>query len=311
MPFPKIVCVVPTVRPQQYAEFRAAWKRLFDYYEVTTVTIWDGDTPRLEVNGEDLGPVLDHVNPLHHDLLHFKSDCCRNAGFLWAAENVKATVVVTADDDVRPLPGTDPIADHLNVLGTRKPVSWMNTAAVSAKNTDISEPFFRGVPYSVRNEAPVKVSHGCWVNVPDLDGPSQLLLTGNVNPTPNFYKGAIPKGVYYPHCGMWVACEIDALPLLYYAGQGPTTPFNRFADIWNGIRMKARLDELGWAVVSGYSIVQHSRASEVFTNVKQEADGLRENELFWQGRSTHPYFREFESKAARFETAIKGLLQLP
>jgi hypothetical protein len=59
-------------------------------------------------------------------------------------------------------------------------------------------------------------------------------------------------------------------------------PFDRFGDIWCGILMKKCADILGKSVSTGLPYIRHERASNPFTNLKKEANGLEVNEKFWE-----------------------------
>lgn len=181
---PNIVCVVPTCRPERMTEFWRAWRGLFEKHKVTVVTVYDGEEPQV-LEEHPIGSSLHRVCPLsnefkeHRDLFCRRTDAIRNLGFVVAAQ-MKPDYVLTLDDDVAPVfqprvekynvcwP-TDPIQAHIDALNRRIPISWMNTA----HNTDL---YVRGVPYSIRDEAPVMLSHGVWVGTPDFDGETQLRL---------------------------------------------------------------------------------------------------------------------------------------
>ncbi len=111
------------------------------------------------------------------------------------------------------------------------------------------------------------------------DGPTQL-VKGIVPAT--FYKGPIPKGCLTPVCGMNLAFKIEALPWVYFAPMGKTLGIQRFSDIWMGVHLKWDMDIMNKAIVTGYSTVEHLRASNVFTNLEQEARGIRMNEDWWK-----------------------------
>lgn len=300
---PRIVAVVPSVRPDRLAEFKAAWASLFAYHDVRLVVVWDGDAPRIEdtripasFDAASLVPEVDR------DLFYNRSDCVRNYGFHYAAKFLQPDIVLTFDDDVAPPAGTDPVAEHLAVLGRSVPLSWMNTAADGLG-------YLRGVPYAVRHEGVVKLSHGVWTRTPDYDAPTQLQFGGRVPESLPYWRGPVPRGVLAPICGMSVAVTADALPLLYYAPQGPKTPFNRFADIWMGVSLKREFDRRNWAIYTGNSTVVHTRASDVFVNLAHEAEGLRVNETWWErGDGVHPYFGEYAAKRARYEKLVADAL---
>ena len=303
----KIVCVVPSIRPERMKVFRDAWDPLFRKHGVKLVTVWDGERPALAIDGQAHRVLSEHLVPAaEQDLFARGTDAVRNFGFVWATRE-GADYVLTLDDDLVPPDGCDPIAGHLAVLRRKVPLSWMNTA-------DGNDLYLRGVPYAVRTEAPVHLSHGVWVEVPDFDAPTQLLLSGGQAGVPrvlSYYRGPVPTGVLFPLCGMNVMVTAEALPLLYYAPMGPDCGFpelNRFADIWMGVALKRAFDARGWACYTGASTVVHARASDVFKNLAQEAEGLRLNERWWrEGDGVHPYFPEYARKRERYRGLIESI----
>ncbi len=264
MTSPKIVCVVPTIRPEQHAKFVKAWSPLFEKHGVTLITVWDGEKPEVSISAttwEDIekeyAKVGGHIredksytvgDPLFEDkdanLFCRFTDACRNLGFVLAAK-LGADYILTLDDDVEPpsydhqhsesrgdwlpYPIHDPIQAHLGVLSKRVPVTWLNTA----HDTEL---YLRGVPYGIRDESPVMLSHGVWVGTPDFDGETQLRLENRMTNTITsevrlrdlpyslpYYVGPIPKGVLFPLCGMNVMVKREALPYFYFAPMGPDT----------------------------------------------------------------------------------------
>lgn len=248
---PSICCVVPSIRPEQMESFRKAWAPLFERHGVTLITVWDGDDPIIETVPNAYGgttgfPARELIgNDPWGNLICRKTDAVRNVGFIEAARQ-GYEYIFTADDDVAPPAGSDPIQEHLDVLQRCVPVSWMNTAVEGFKpprygyqdvgpayeidagiDTRNKPLYLRGFPYGTRDEAPVKVSHGVWVNVPDFDGRTQLELgkcsckslppgtmgfiecqkcngtgyDGSRLPySLPYFRGPIPKGVYMPFC---------------------------------------------------------------------------------------------------------------
>lgn len=246
---PKIVVVIPTVRPEQYKSFLGAWEQLFKKHEVTLVTVWDGEVPGVQVYdySSESYPTLDYQQTLyatHKNLIYRYTDACRNLGFIVAA-HLNPDYVLTLDDDVSPglstlpietsrdfinvqaildLSDYDPIQAHLDVLQKRVSLGWMSTA----HDTDLVP---RGVPYNIRDEAPVMLSHGVWVGTPDFDGETQLILESlhdgykpvGIPYSLPYYVGPIPRGVLFPLCGMNVMVRKEALPYLYFAPMGVDT----------------------------------------------------------------------------------------
>jgi hypothetical protein len=82
--------------------------------------------------------------------------------------------------------------------------------------------------------------------------------------------------------GMNLAFSPDLTPALYFLLMGAGWPYDRFDDIWAGVLAKKVCDHLGFAVVSGNPVIEHRRASNVFTNLQKEAAGIEANESFWR-----------------------------
>lgn len=307
-----IACVVPTIRPAQYERFIDTWAGLFARHDVYLITVWDGDTPTIETTiapGTPAGtPVASGLTARDllgedDDLIYNHSDVCRNLGFAYIASRLPdVTHILTLDDDCAP--HGDTIADHLAALDRRVPISWMSSSP---------DAYTRGFPYAIRDEAPAMVSHGVWYGNADWDAQTQL-ANGNA-PLDTFYRGPIPKGVLLPFCGMNVMVRREVLPYFYFAPQGPRVAFDghiwdRFGDIWMGITLKRALDRRGWAMVSGYAAVEHTRASDVQVNLRKEATGLAWNERFWsEGGSIHPYFSLYRDARERWAERIEQLME--
>lgn len=281
----KIACVIPTIRPEMHAHFVEAWKHLFDKHNVTPVTVWDGDEPYVEC-GEDSHWVNDEKK--FNKLVSNRCAAVRNLGFSFVAERLpNIEYIITLDDDEEPI--GDPIQDHIDALNMRVPISWFPTTLIE-KPTD----YMRGFPYGVRTEAQVMISHGVWHNNLDYDAPTQLLKTTD----PAFYKGPIPKGVFFPFCGMNVAFRREVLPYIYYAPVGQFKGAERFDDIFGGLEIKKDMDRLGHAIVSGYATTNHTRASNVFKNLEHESVGIRKNEEYWKGEYDEWYVDFLAKRAA-------------
>lgn len=296
-----IACVVPTIRPESHAAFVRAWRPLFVQHGVALITVWDGETPRL-----DDGTTARDLLGDNADLIYHYSDVCRNLGFAYIAACMpEVTHILTLDDDC--FPRGDTIADHLAALDTRYPLSWMSSSP---------DAYTRGFPYDVRSEAPAMVSHGVWYGNCDWDAQTQL-QNGNA-PLDTFYRGPIPRGVLFPFCGMNVMVRREVLQHFYFAPMGPRASldgqvWDRFGDIWLGVVLKQELDLRTWAMVSGYASVEHTRASDVQVNLKKEARCALFNEVFWIGNDRlralpHPYFAMYAEKRARWARLIQSMI---
>ena len=283
-----IAVVIPSIRPKDYGKFVVAWGELLLKHNVEFITVWDGEKPIVSHNHQDF--TADQVMGRYKNVLSNFVATIRNLGFAYVAKYLPdVEYIITLDDDETPI--GDPIQDHIDALNMRVPVSWMSTASE----------YTRGFPYGVRQEAEVVLSHGVWEGVADWDAPTQLVL-GTHRPV-TFYKGAIPKGIYYPMCSMNLAFKRKLLPYIYHAPKALGVV--RANDIFAGIVSKRAIDKRGWAAVTGYSRVNHQRASNVFKNLREEAVELELFETFWKGQEDHPYFKIYRDKLKRWKEFIK------
>lgn len=270
----------------RFEKFKETWKVLFEKHNCELVIVQDGTPPT--VNGMNAEEVMGKYAPA---LTNFNTEN-RNLGFAYIAKILKGCeIIITLDENVSPI--GDPIQDHIDALQKRVPVSWISTASE----------YSRGFPYSIRSEAEVVISHGVWEGSGDWDAPTQLVL-GEKRPT-TFYKGIIPKGIYYPMCSMNLAFKIKVLPYIFHAPG--TSEIRRFDDIFAGIVSKRIIDGMGWAVVSGYATVNHKKASDPFQNLKNEAAGIELNESFWRGDENHPYFEVYRNKLRIWQEFIENV----
>jgi hypothetical protein len=102
-------------------------------------------------------------------------------------------------------------------------------------------------------------------------------------------------------------------------GKSKVPALNRFSDIWMGIFLKRKFDELGWAVYSGASTILHTRASDAQNNYEQEKLGREWNEWIWKYDderhwkfSPEPfwdYMWSYKDKRERFTNLITSIIE--
>lgn len=291
-----IAVVVPTIpeRKEIYDKFLEHWTPLFEKHHPIYVEVIDGENPT--ANDKSIKEIMGK----HGSSLSNFNAGIRNLGFAYVAKyHPDVKFIITLDDDC--LPMGDPIQQHIKALESKVSTSWMNTMMMTdaGKNDD----FPRGFPYGVREEAEVVLSHGVWWNVPDWDAPTQLNKPKGYQPS--FYRGPVPKGALFPVCAMNMAFHVKLLPYIFQAPwfEG----IRRFDDIFAGITAKRAIDENGWAAVTGYADIWHDRASNVFTNLKNEAPGIELNETYWQGNEDHEYFKIYKEKLETWQKYLKTL----
>jgi reversibly glycosylated polypeptide/UDP-arabinopyranose mutase len=101
------------------------------------------------------------------------------------------------------------------------------------------------------------LSHGLWYGIPDLDAPTQL-VSPSLKLT-SVETRVMPRGTYFPMCGMNLAFTPALAPAMYFLLMGEGWPYDRFDDIWAGVLVKKVCDHLGLAVASGEPVVEHRR----------------------------------------------------
>ena len=291
----KTVVILPTIPERQeiYNKFIEHWQPLFDKHNVHYLVVEDGDNPVLHDKINDFTYQPKEVMGDFADVLSNHNAGIRNLGFAYVAKYLKdAEMILTLDDDCLPI--NDPIQDHIDALRQSVPVSWMST---------MINDYSRGFPYGIRDEAEVVLSHGIWHKVADWDAPTQL-VKGAYRQV-EFYKGIVPKGVLFPVCAMNMAFKPQVLPWIF---QAPWAyGIHRFDDIFAGITAKKAIDENGWAAVTGYAAIEHDRASNVFTNLKNEAPGIELNETYWQGDESHEYFKLYNERLKRWQEFLNTI----
>lgn len=275
-----IAVIVPTIREEKLNEFLIAWKPLFEKHNVKLYIVKDGKNPT--VNGKTIKEVMGKYSKLIYNF----NDGIRNLGFAQAYKD-GADIFISLDDDT--LPEGDTIQDHLDILNTKQPISWINT---------VDDIFMRGFPYNLRQESEVVFSHGLWKGVYDFDASTQLVLGTQ---QPQHRKMPIPKGIFAPICVMNVAFKRCVMPYYYQAPM--FGDINRFADIWSGIEAKKEIDKNNWCMVSGYAKVNHNRASNPFINLIKEARGVKMNEEYGKDE----YFKLYQDNLKLWQKFLKGL----
>lgn len=303
---PKDIClVIPTIRENSFNDFVKRWTDIGLFEHTDLLIMEDNPTKTFSVQNSvsnglpcTLGHFAwDDITKTLRDkewIIPRRSDTVRSFGYL-EAWRAGYKFILTLDDDCYPTGEEDGVTytgaaflgDHLKQITKRS--RWFNTLN-SVKP--------RGIPfYNVGVQNEVIVNHGLWTKVLDYDAPFQL-----ANPIPEQYSfdnRIVPSGLYFPMCGMNVMWKAEYTVLMYHLLMGkrkamldsvPGTdkdglvrlPFDRFGDIWCGILMKKVADHLGKLVSTGMPYIRHERASNPFTNLKKEANGIEVNEDLWE-----------------------------
>jgi hypothetical protein len=193
---------------------------------------------------------------------------------LYLAWKAGSDYVVALDDDCYPEDncGGAFLADHLAAFQAER---WFQT---------IEGEYPRGYPYGDRGRLPVLLNHGLWTAIPDLDGPTSLVLMRSQSEhrlRPG--RDVVAPGVWFPLCAMNVCYSREALPAAYNLLMGVDDyGFDRFDDIWSGLFLKKIADHLKLYITSGWPVVRHVKASNPFANTRKEALGIEIHEYLWK-----------------------------
>lgn len=297
---PDICLVVPTIRENSIKQFVERWKALGLFNCVDLMLMEDNPTKQFDVPDAKHHLCWEDIEAELGDqswIIPRRSDTVRSFAYLkvW---KLGYKYVLTLDDDCYPPTNEDGlvyesgatfVSEHLKNLTQRS--RWFNTLN-SVKP--------RGIPfYNLGNNANTVVNHGLWTNVIDYDAPYQL--ANPIKEKFSFDNAVVPNGWYFPMCGMNVMWKREATVLMYHMLMGKQVisqlvgvdkddanaalrplPFDRFGDIWCGIVMKKICDLVGLHVSTGMPYIRHERASNPFTNLKKEANGIEVNEKFWE-----------------------------
>jgi len=270
----RVTVVVPTIREKNIVDFLDAWRAELSGAQILVVE--DNPERTFDIRGDQVHHYcwedIDRELGSQSWIIPRRTDCVRSFGY-YLAYRTQPDMIVTLDDDCYPDPNFSGFLErHWARLQNASDMAWVSS---------VEQTVPRGVPYFERERcATVALNHGLWNNIPDYDAPTQLLAARVPMPI-EWQNKTIPRGKYFPMCGMNIAWRPDLTPALYFLLMGQGYPYDRFGDIWAGIFVKRICDHLGFAVNSGEPAISHQRASNVWANLRKEAPGLEVNERLW------------------------------
>jgi hypothetical protein len=310
------ICVIPTIREEQFQEFLKSFKPLFDTHLHTLIVVEDNPRKTFKIEKQE-GFNIQHYSWKEIDkelgtdswIIPRRTDCIRSFGFLKAYQ-LNQPNILTLDDDVR-YNGAD-IFEAYNLGFSLKYNSspFFDTAIVGGNI------FMRGYPFKYRNTSPVLIQWGMWEGVPDLDGITQLQYPITDYKIPQFAKErivSIPKGAHLTGCIMNCAFKREVTPSMYQLlmgqdSKGNKWPYDRWGDIWSAHIAKKYVEEAlkGTCVINYKANIKHARASNVYKNIEKEASGYPINEVFVENLYIHSpnLFGPIEVSKPYFEAMI-------
>jgi hypothetical protein len=193
--------------------------------------------------------------------------CARTKNYgIAVARDSGADVIIVLDDDCYPydLGFDDFISAHVNALRPQH-IGMFET---------VTDPPSRGTPYFNKTiEMPVAASMGFWRGIGDYDAPGQLVYGAENSMA--FERKTI-YGKYFPLCGMNLAFRATEWPWCQFVN------VPRFDDIWQGFLWQKHAYASGKCFNLAGPLVTHSRQSDVWQNLRIEAENLERNETIWQ-----------------------------
>ena len=215
-----------------------------------------------------------------------KSGCAltKNAGIRQAID-AGAEIIIVLDDDCFAEAGQTFdafVAAHVEALAPQ-PVEMFEV---------VTDPPSRGTPYFNRTIAmPVAASMGFWSEIGDYDAPGQLVHGAR---HPMAFSRKAMHGRYFPLCGMNLAFRASEWPWCQFVD------VPRFDDIWQGFLWQKKAYAAGQCFSLNGPIVRHSRQSNVWANLRDEAVNLERNETMWRDVHLFPVME--------YEETIRSLL---
>lgn len=169
-------------------------------------------------------------------------------------------------------------------------VSKLQGPAPVEMSLAVTDPPSRGTPYKSRTlDMPVAAVMGFWTEVGDYDACSQL-VHGATHPMQFDTRPVF--GRYFPLCGMNLSFRLSEWPWCRFVD------VSRFDDIWQGWMWQKHASEQGQCFRLDGPKVRHSRQSNVWANLRDEALHLETNDILWHTIATLPAGLEYRALRA-------------
>lgn len=147
---------------------------------------------------------------------------------------------------------------------------------------EVTHPISRGTPHEPTNRfliKPVAASMGFWEDNPDWDAISQIVYGADAEMA-HYTQARFMQ--YFALSGMNLAFDLKWLPWCQFID------VPRMDDIWMGFLWQREAYRRGYCFNLAGPTVKHSRQSNQWLNLRQEAPFMEANETLWQKIHTHP-----------------------
>ncbi|KAJ4882679.1 putative UDP-arabinopyranose mutase 5 [Raphanus sativus] len=207
----------------------------------------------------------------------FSGYSCRYFGYLVS----KKKYIVSIDDDC--VPAKDPkgvlvdaVSQHVtNLENPATPLFFNTLYDPYCEGAD----FVRGYPFSLRSGVPCAASCGLWLNLADLDAPTQALKTEQRNTSYVDAVMTVPLKAMLPVSGINIAFNRELVgpalvPALRIAGEGKVR-WETLEDVWCGMCLKHISDHLGYGVKTGLPYVWRNERGDAVESLRKKWEGMK------------------------------------
>lgn len=262
--------------------FMNAWKPVFSRYHLIIVKDPDlkGDLKVPEGFDVNIYTKADIDKKVAGSALSsqlFSGYACRYFGYLVS----KKKYVISIDDDCVPAKDdkgfeVDAVAQHLFNLATPATPFFFNTLYDPfRKGAD----FVRGYPFSMREGVTCALSCGLWLNLADLDAPTQALKPESRNTRYVDAVLTVPAKTMMPLSGVNIGFNRELLgpalfPGLKLAGEGKFR-WETMEDVFCGMCVKVVSDHLKLGVKTGLPYVWREERGDAIQSLKKEWEGVK------------------------------------
>lgn len=236
----------------------------------------------------------------------FSGYSCRYFGYLVS----KKKYIISIDDDCIPAKDdkgfqVDAVAQHLFNLATPATPLFFNTLYDPFRT---GADFVRGYPFSMREGVTCVLSCGLWLNLADLDAPTQALKPEQRNSRYVDAVLTVPAKAMMPLSGINIGFNRELLgpalfPGLRLAGEGKVR-WETMEDVFCGMCAKVICDHLKIGVKTGLPYVWREERGDAVQSLKKEWEGVKLME------EVVPFFESIRLEAVSAENCLLEIAKL-
>ncbi|XP_057515412.1 probable UDP-arabinopyranose mutase 5 isoform X1 [Amaranthus tricolor] len=207
----------------------------------------------------------------------FSGYSCRYYGYLVS----KRKYIISIDDDCIPAKDdngflVDAVSQHLfNLASPATPLFFNTLYDPYRKGAD----FVRGYPFSLREGVPCALSCGLWLNLADLDAPTQALKPEQRNTRYVDAVLTVPTKAMMTLSGINIAFDREILGPALFPGLKLTKEGNlrweTMQDVFSGMCAKVTCDHLKIGVKTGLPYVWREERGDAIQSLKKDWEGMK------------------------------------